>query len=86
MPEWEELAATATAVQNMHLMATALNLGGMWSSWTADSVRDSPKLRSWLGLGDGDRCLGVFFVAATDRMESYRASRGPVAEKVTWRE
>jgi len=28
MPEWEDMAAVATAVQNLHIMATALGLAG----------------------------------------------------------
>jgi nitroreductase len=33
-PEWEEISACACAVQNMHLMATALpEVCGYWSSW-----------------------------------------------------
>ncbi|MCB0639679.1 MAG: nitroreductase, partial [Lewinella sp.] len=32
LPEWEEIAAVAAAVQNMWLTATAHGLGGYWSS------------------------------------------------------
>ena len=32
MPEWEETAAVACAVQNMHLTLTAEGLAGYWSS------------------------------------------------------
>ena len=32
VPEWEEIASVAMAVQNMWLMAQELNLGGYWSS------------------------------------------------------
>ena len=32
MPEWEETAAVACAVQNMHLAFTAEGLAGYWSS------------------------------------------------------
>ena len=34
MPEWEELCATAMAVQNIHLQATAMDIGVFWSSHT----------------------------------------------------
>lgn len=30
MPEWEDMAAVACAVQNLHFMATALGLAGKW--------------------------------------------------------
>jgi nitroreductase len=32
VPEWEEIAATAMAVQNMYLTCTANNVGCYWSS------------------------------------------------------
>ena len=41
MPEWEELAATAAAVQNMHLMATSLGAAGYWTSWCAPASSHS---------------------------------------------
>jgi hypothetical protein len=57
MPLWEELAAVACAVQNMHLMATSLGVAAYWSSWH-DTARDSPEMLSFLGLDytQGDRC------------------------------
>ncbi|PSC72958.1 Nitroreductase isoform B [Micractinium conductrix] len=75
-PEWEEVAAVACAVQNMHLMATALPGGvcGYWSSWY-ESVRDAPEMRVLLGLSEGDRCLGFFVVGHCDRVGEFRASR-----------
>ena len=66
MPEWEEAAATACAVQNMHLQASAHpGLACYWSSWH-DAARDSDVMRSFLGMGGEDRCLGFFMVAACD--------------------
>jgi nitroreductase len=57
MPLWEELAAVACAVQNMHLMAASLGVAGFWSSWH-DLARDSPAMLEFLGLehAKGDRC------------------------------
>lgn len=49
MPLWEELAAVACAVQNMHLMATSLGVAAYWSSWH-DTARDSPQMLQFLGL------------------------------------
>jgi hypothetical protein len=58
MPLWEELAACACAVQNMHLMATSLGLAAYWSSWHEDA-RDSPQMLQFLGIdgAKGDRCV-----------------------------
>mmetsp|Transcript_29620 Transcript_29620/g.49787 ORF Transcript_29620/g.49787 Transcript_29620/m.49787 type:complete len:274 (+) Transcript_29620:244-1065(+) len=85
MPEWEEMAACACAVQNMHLMATAL---GVASYWSTGGPLDSPNLLQFCDLTDeGDRCLGLFHVgmAPPERVQAYRATRGPIGKKVTWR-
>eukprot|EP00959_Pyramimonas_sp_CCMP1952_P399673 8374009-Pyramimonas_sp.AAC.1 len=84
-PEWEEMAACACAVQNMHLMATSL---GVASYWSTGGPLDSPKLLDFFGLTEeGDRCLGLFHVgmAAKEKVQAYRATRGPIDKKVTWR-
>jgi nitroreductase len=46
-PEWEEISAVAMAVQNMHLMACSLGLGGKWSS---GAVSRHPHVAHFLGL------------------------------------
>lgn len=59
IPELEEIEAVACAVQNMHLMATALGIGGYWSSGGMvykDSFREKLQLR------ENDKCLGLFFL------------------------
>ena len=83
-PEWEELAACACAVQNMHLMATSLGVAGYWST---GGPLDSQNILDFLGLTEhGDKCLGLFCVgmAAQEKVRSYRASRGPIEQKVSW--
>lgn len=85
MPEWEELAATSTSVQNLHLMATSLGVSGYWTSSGPEKARDSKKVKSWLGLDSEDRCIGAFLVGKSDRADNYRPTRGPWQEKVTWK-
>lgn len=64
MPEWEEAAATACAVQNMHIQATAFpGLACYWSSWHV-AARDSSEMQAFLGMESEDKCLGFFMVAA----------------------
>merc|ERR1712032_1788260 len=64
MPEWEEAAATACAVQNMYIQASAFpGLACYWSSWH-DAARDSKEMKEFLGMEDEDKCLGFFIVAA----------------------
>ena len=86
MPEWEEVAATACAVQNMHLMAASLQIASYWSS---GGPLEHERVLRHLGLCDpGDRCLGLFYVGKTtdDKIRAHgkAARRGPVADKVTW--
>jgi len=66
-PEWEEAAAVAAAVQNMHLQSTKFpQLACYWSSWH-DAARDSNDMREFLDMGDEDKCLGFFIVAQAKR-------------------
>ena len=78
VPEWEEIAATAMAVQNMWLMCTALDVGCYWSS---------PSLIDHIGefteLSEGEKCLGLFYMGYYDE-ELQAGSRQPVEEKVEW--
>lgn len=85
LPEWEEVAAVACAVQNMHLMATALGVACYWSSWHG-VARDSPQMQKFLGLDDvRDRCLGFLVLGQTDKdMSCFRCKKGPIQHKVHW--
>jgi len=80
LPEWEELAATACAVQNLWLAAHSLGLGGYWSS---------PGLINHLGefldLQENQKCIGLFYLGhhQTDAREPVRA---PLEDKVRWEE
>ena len=42
-------------------------------------------MKQWLGLEREDRCIGVFLLGRSDRLSGYKAKRGPISEKVTWR-
>jgi nitroreductase len=76
----EELLAVACAVQNLHLMASALGLAGMWHS-KGGSV--DPVVAHGLGLDSPARLLGFFMCGwpSTDWLTSIRR---PLAEKVRW--
>lgn len=80
--EHEEIASVAMAVQNLHLCARALDLAAFWSS---GKKAFSPAVAELLGLVPPQRCLGVLFVGYP--AEAWpTSSRGPVSEKVTWRD
>lgn len=78
LPAWEEIAATACAVQNMALTAQSLNVGTYWSSPTLIE-----KLDSFLGLSENEKCYGLFYMGYHN--EGFKAAnRTPIAEKVKW--
>ncbi|NNE29473.1 MAG: nitroreductase [Saprospiraceae bacterium] len=80
LPEWEEIAATACAVQNLWLTATAYGLGGYWSS---PSVIKSQEIRAFLELPEDQICLGFFYLGKYSS-EHPKGQRNSIAEKVRW--
>ena len=78
VPEWEEIAATAMAVQNIWLCCTEMGIGSYWSS---------PGLIKYMGeffeLNEGEKCLGFFYMGYYDA-ELPEVTRKPIADKVVW--
>lgn len=81
VPEWEEVAAVAMAVQNLWLSLAPHGLGGYWSSpgVLTDTYGDLP----W--LADNERCLGIFYLGYHQAPDLPR-QRGDWHTKVSWRE
>ncbi len=59
MPEWEELIAVGCAVQNAHLVASALGLG---AKWTSGAVATHSHVAEVVGLTPPARLLGFLYV------------------------
>ena len=78
IPEWEEIASVACAVQNMWLTAAAHNIGTYWSS--PGFIKH---IGPFLNLNEGERCLGFFYMGYHDTPE-VPVSRQPIQEKVEW--
>lgn len=78
LPEWEELAAVACAVENMWLTASALNVGAYWS--TPGVIKS---LHEFLNLAEDEKCIGLFYMGYHNETEM-TANRSPIEEKVTW--
>lgn len=57
VPEWEEIPATAMAVQNMYLTCTANHVGCYWST---PGMKDH--LGDFLGLEENQKCYGLFYM------------------------
>lgn len=78
VPEWEEIAATAMAVQNMWLCCTEMNIGCYWSS--PELIR---YMHDFLPMETGERCLGFFYMGYYEG-EILEAARAPVSSKTIW--
>lgn len=79
VPEWEEIAATAMAVQNMWLTAAEGNIGAYWSS---------PSLKNHLGeyipLNEGEQCLGFFYMGKVKEPLPAGSRKSGIEEKTVW--
>ncbi|MEP3207916.1 MAG: nitroreductase [Maribacter sp.] len=78
VPEWEEVAATAMAVQNMWLCCTELGIGSYWSSPGLIKYMDE-----FFDFEEGEKCLGFFYMGYYDA-ELPEVTRRPIADKVVW--
>lgn len=85
-PDHEEVAAVACAVQNMHLMATALRVGAYWSSWFEHFTGSDDGIGYHeLHASQGDRWLGVFCIGECQKMDTFRSNRRPLEQFSTWK-
>ncbi|GGD90523.1 nitroreductase family protein [Planktosalinus lacus] len=78
LPEWEEVAATAMAVQNMWLTCTEMNIGAYWSS--PGLIR---YLHEFFDFAQGEKCLGFFYMGKFDEQLS-EGTRQPIEDKTQW--
>lgn len=80
VPNWEEIAAVACAVQNIALTAESLNIGGYWSS--PPLIDD---LGPFLGLAENEKCFGLFYMGYHEE-EIRDAQRTSMVDKIKWME
>jgi nitroreductase len=78
--EIEEIEAVACAVQNMHLTCTAYGLGGFWAS---PKLIYTPDMNEFLGLGEKDKCLGLFYIGYPS-IDWPKAHRKPLEYVTEW--
>jgi nitroreductase len=78
IPEGEEVASVACAVQNMWRTAAAYEIGAYWS--TPEAIYSSS---DFLGLTEGQRCLGFFYMGyfTENKIAGHRKS---ITEKIEW--
>ena len=80
MPEWEELIAFGSAVQNAQLAASALGLG---SKWTSGAVAIHPHVAEVVGFAPHTQLFGFLYIGAP-AVPWPEGQRRPLAEKVRW--
>lgn len=78
LPEWEELAATACAVQNIWLAAHSLNIGGYWA--TPGLIHH---MGGFLNLEENQKCIGFFYLGHHNE-EPKEPARSPIGDKIRW--
>jgi nitroreductase len=80
IPEMEEMAAVACAVQNMYLTATAYGIG---CYWTTGGVTYTEAAKPFFDLEPADKLLGFLYVGII-ATPSPQSPRHPVSEKTKW--
>lgn len=79
VPEWEEIAAVAMAVQNMWLVAHELSIGAYWSSPSAIS-----QMHEFFDFNAGERCLGFFYMGKYDQALEAGIRQSSIEDKTEW--
>jgi len=81
IPALEEIAATAIAIQNILLGATA---AGIASFWSTSGMAHHPVMKHFLGLKEHDIVMSLLYLGYTDeKTEGKRQSE--IEEKVIWK-
>jgi len=79
VPEWEEIAATAMAVQNMWLTCVEYEIGCYWST-----PKYIDKMNDFFMLKENERCLGFFYMGKYDHSELESKERESINVKTEW--
>lgn len=81
IPALEEIAATAIAIQNILLGATAAGISGFLST---SGMTHHPALKNFLTLKEEDVVMGILYLGYSDeKMEGKRHTE--IEEKVIWK-
>ncbi|WDE11991.1 nitroreductase family protein [Thalassomonas haliotis] len=80
IPEVEEMAAVACAIQNMHLTATAYGVGAFWSTGAGMYKQETSR---FLGLQGEDKCVAFFYLGYPD-IDWPKRQRKPLDSLTQW--
>lgn len=78
VPEWEEIASVAMAVQNIWISASAYGIGGYWST-----PKVIEKMSDHVTMNTGEKCIGLFYMGYFKEAPINR-KRSPIDQKLTW--
>ena len=79
IPEWEEIAAVSSAVQNIALTCKAYDLGSYWST-----SKGAIEYLNKFNLKENETSLGLVYIGYCDWSKKRKAKRTPLGEKVVW--
>ncbi len=79
IPEWEEIAATSMAIQNIWLSCVNSKIGGYWSTPTSIN-----KLDTFLNLSKNERCLGLFYLGIYETTNKRILPRKNIKDDIEW--
>ncbi|HLT48866.1 MAG TPA: nitroreductase [Aequorivita sp.] len=79
LPEWEEIAATSMAVQNMWLSAHEMRIGAYWASPGIVKYMDK-----FIQMEEGEQCLGFFYMGKYDGDLPEGIRKSTIEEKTVW--
>jgi nitroreductase len=80
IPAFEEMASVSTAVQNILLGATALNMASYWG--TGGAIL-KPAMKSFLQLREEDQVMGVLYLGYADEHPEGKRTI-PLEAKIKW--
>ena len=81
IPVLEEIAATAAAIENVLLGATA---AGVASFWSTGGMTHKQPMKDFLQLNEEDVVIGIIYLGYSDEtFEGKRATH--MEDKITWK-
>lgn len=80
VPEIEEVAAVACAVQNIYLTAAAYQIGCYWATGGVTYMEEA---KSFFELGPDDKLMGFVYLGITNNKWP-EGRRKPVSNKIRW--
>lgn len=80
VPEVEEIASVAAAVQNMKLTAHANGVGCYWGSGGITYMEEA---KEFFNLGTADKLLGFLYMGLPESSQN-QGNRTPIEDKTTW--